>query len=110
MFGRKADLRVEGDGRLVVAGSASEPVTFASASQDPQPGDWNRVVFASDQANQLSHLLVRHGGGNRRQGAITVTKSGAVSIEYATFADNLVCDIKNNGGLQATQVDFVGCP
>ena len=36
--------------------------------------------------------------------------SGAVSIDNVTFANNLTCDIKNNGALKAEQLDFKACP
>ena len=110
LFGRKADLRVEASGRLIVSGTGLEPVRFDSVSLVRAAGDWNRVVIASTAGNHLAHVDIRHGGGNNRQGAITVTKSGAVRVDHVSFANNLTCDIKNNGGLEAIATAFRACP
>ena len=110
LYDRKADLRVENDGRLIVSGTASAPVIFDTVSKDPQPGDWNRVVIASKEENEFSHMQINHGGGNNRQGAITVTKSGAVTVRHTRFANNLTCDIKNNGALTTEHVEYIECP
>ncbi|HEX2660404.1 MAG TPA: hypothetical protein VHU40_19120 [Polyangia bacterium] len=69
-FARGKGLYVHG-GQLIVRGSATEPVTFTSASDAARPGDWCGLIFdsfgASDRTeplpgSTLEHVVVEFGG------------------------------------------------
>ncbi len=52
-------------GVLVAKGTAAKPIVFTSAAANPNPGDWQGIVFSekADAANALDHVEVRYGGG-----------------------------------------------
>jgi hypothetical protein len=53
-------------GGLIAVGTELLPITFTSASDNPQPGDWLQLNFADgavDGQNRLEHCVVEYGGG-----------------------------------------------
>jgi hypothetical protein len=52
-------------GGLIAVGTALNPVTFTSASHNPQPGDWQQINFADgavDSQCRLEHCVIEYGG------------------------------------------------
>lgn len=52
-------------GGLIAVGTELEPITFTSASDTPQPGDWLQLNFADgavDGQNRLEHCVIEYGG------------------------------------------------
>jgi hypothetical protein len=53
-------------GGLMAVGTESLPITFTSASDSPQPGDWLQINFADgtvDAQTHLEHCVIEYGGG-----------------------------------------------
>jgi hypothetical protein len=51
-------------GRLVVKGTADQPVVFTSSLASPQAGDWAGIRFsAPDPVNSIDHARVEYAGG-----------------------------------------------
>lgn len=53
-------------GGLIAVGTALQPITFTSASDNPQPGDWQQLNFADgtvDAQTRLEHCVIEYGGG-----------------------------------------------
>lgn len=53
-------------GGLIAVGTDLSPITFTSASDNPQPGDWLQINFADgavDGQNRLEHCVIEYGGG-----------------------------------------------
>lgn len=51
-------------GKLIVRGTAEEPVIFSSAAASPAAGDWRGIVFdAPDASNSIQYAVVEHAGG-----------------------------------------------
>ncbi len=49
-------------GRIVVVGTAAEPVLFTSAEENPRPGDWGALnMMVSDEENRLENCIVEYG-------------------------------------------------
>ncbi|RNC67594.1 MAG: hypothetical protein ED859_14030 [Desulfuromonadales bacterium] len=68
-------------GRLVARGSAEAPVRFTSVFPDPQPGEWQGIVFlASEKKNLLEHCRI--------EGAVTGLDASfsAVTLRMVSFA------------------------
>ncbi len=52
-------------GGLIAVGTAQSPITFTSASNSPQPGDWHQLNFADgavDAQTRLEHCIIEYGG------------------------------------------------
>ncbi len=97
------------DGSLVVDGH-TQGVTFTSADQDPDPGDWRGLWFNNhDDGSELTGLTVAYAGANgdgaiRLNGAdvtmdgctvehsthhgLYVSGGGTLRVENSTFRDN----------------------
>jgi len=53
-------------GGLVAVGTEQAPITFTSASDTPQPGDWHQISLADgavDAQTRLEHCVIEYGGG-----------------------------------------------
>jgi hypothetical protein len=67
-FSRGAQLMVGhggSTGGLIAVGTALSPVTFTSASDAPQPGDWQQINFADGSVDgqcRLEHCVIEYGG------------------------------------------------
>lgn len=50
-------------GTLVAQGTAESPITFESAAQIPQPGDWGGIVLekANERPSRINWAIIRHG-------------------------------------------------
>jgi hypothetical protein len=60
----KKDASQNAVGRLVVHGTAAQPVIFTSASATPAAGDWQGIVFdATDGIDAIDHARVEFAGG-----------------------------------------------
>jgi len=51
-------------GALVAKGTASQPIVFTSARENPAPGDWYGIQFLQTSLNTsvMEHCVVEHGG------------------------------------------------
>jgi hypothetical protein len=52
-------------GGLIAVGTALHPITFTSASDNPQPGDWQQIALADgavDGQCRLEHCIIEYGG------------------------------------------------
>lgn len=52
-------------GALDAQGTATDPISFTSSAQNPQPGDWRGIAFyyeTDDIATRLDHCIVEYGG------------------------------------------------
>jgi len=96
-FGSGATLDIQGT--LVATGTASQPVTFTSASATPAPGDWQGVWFEPNSQGTLSYTTISDSGSYSCSGCgqpydtalsvqnatvrldhVTITKSGSDGI------------------------------
>ncbi len=48
------------EGIFVAAGTSASPVSFASASDAPVPGDWTGIEYLPGSAGRLVHAIVSH--------------------------------------------------
>jgi hypothetical protein len=56
-------------GGLIAVGTVGQPITFTSASANPQPGDWQQIALedgAVDGQCRLQHCVIEYGGGSGR--------------------------------------------
>ncbi|MBI9069482.1 MAG: right-handed parallel beta-helix repeat-containing protein [Salinivirgaceae bacterium] len=58
------DIGYEG-GKLVASGTATEPITFTSASNSPSKGDWNYINFGENTTGGtiLNNCIIEYGAG-----------------------------------------------
>lgn len=47
-------------GRVEAAGAPGRPVVFTSAEREPQPGDWQGLLFDDSRGNRFSGVLVEY--------------------------------------------------
>ncbi|MDO9069563.1 MAG: Ig-like domain-containing protein [Deltaproteobacteria bacterium] len=51
---------------LIAEGTIAAPITFTSAADSPNPGDWRQIWIADasvDAQSRLSHCVIEYGGG-----------------------------------------------
>jgi len=109
-FEMEPDARIEaglGGGnsaRLIVLGTATDPVTFTSATSSPAAGDWQSVQLGEEvlSGTSISSAVFEHGGG-AGEGALLVEAivrsadypGGRVTVRDCTFRNNAA------GGVEA---------
>ncbi len=117
-----------GSGTLVADGSEDAPLVFTSASDQPQPGDWNSIIFSVDSVGTVldpvtgeyvSGSIVKHaefefgGGGAGDSGALTIV-GDAVRLDHIKVRDianhGLYVDLFNDSRhLTITNSHFIRC-
>lgn len=56
---------VDNNGCLFAEGTAQDSITFTSASNTPEPGDWSGIEFTDlcSQGNKLTYCIIEYAGG-----------------------------------------------
>jgi hypothetical protein len=109
-FGDYVYLQV--NGRLVVTGTATAPITFTTASTTTvAPGRWYYIRFASGSSGVMRRCVVNSAGANN-YAALWIESSNVV-VEDCRIHDNAAAGIYLNGGglapvLRRVEVDRNG--
>lgn len=94
-------------GRLIVKGTADEPVVFTSAADQPSSFDWAGVRFDGDASSVVEHLEISHAAwgvscraARPRLASLAITGCGYAAIKLAEGSDAALSDpqIEGNGG------------
>lgn len=89
-------------GAMIAQGTAENPVVFTSASQTPQPGDWQYVKFdtTSDPSSTMEHCRVEY-AGSILQGSINIYKASP-NISNTTVQNGKGHDLYFTGTVNGT--------
>lgn len=71
-------------GQIFIRGNKDEPVVFNSASDQPNPWDWNRIYCRSNQRSVFNHCIIRHSNYG------LVVENGSISIQNTLFENNSI--------------------
>lgn len=88
-------------GRLVVSGTAAQPVKFTSTQATPTAGAWRGLgLSVVGSSSQISYLTIEAAGQNAfgTNSAIWVVDPGAHLLDHVTFQTNAGADVAVSGG------------
>jgi parallel beta-helix repeat protein len=78
-------------GALIAEGTADSPILFSSTGRDPNPGDWQYIIFytTAESSSLLDYCVLEYGGSS----------SGAVKLYNAspTIQNTIIRDSKHAG-------------
>jgi len=102
---------VQNGGSVQTLGTEANPVTIRSANATGAAEDWRDITIQPTAANDTTfrHTTISH-GGEGGVGVITVQTGAALALDHATFSDNGVCDIRENGAVDETESTWTACP
>jgi hypothetical protein len=73
-------------GRLIVQGTAAQPILFTSNSATPAPGQWNGISFTSTTApSLLDYCTIEYGGAGTNDADLYVTSSANPTIRHTAI-------------------------
>lgn len=106
-FATDAGLQVNGNGSLVVNGTADMPVTLTGV--DKTPGSWRGLMFDSDDTkNSMSYTIVEYAGGksfnsNGDLGGVIVWADSKLKMNNCTVRESASYGLNANyGGAEIT--------
>jgi hypothetical protein len=86
-FTSGADLTIQSNGTLNVAGTAAAMVTLRGVS--PNAGFWRGIYIASNTSNQITYADIRHAGSaSQYQGAIELRFPTNLALSNSNISDN----------------------
>ncbi|NBO58741.1 MAG: hypothetical protein EBU73_07410, partial [Chitinophagia bacterium] len=78
------------DSKIIAEGTASAPIVFTSAENNPAPGDFGGVVIAGNGKWNGNHLVIE----------------GGLDVKYQSFGGNN--DADNSGTLKYVRIEYAG--
>jgi hypothetical protein len=74
-------------GKLVVAGTATSPVTLTSLAASPGPGDWSGITVWYASSATISYATISYAGAGGGDGAVSVVSDNdTLAIQNSTVA------------------------
>lgn len=90
-------------GQLTAEGTADKPIRFLSASKEPKPWDWNRILISGDGRSSLRNVEIAHSNYG-----LHVENSG-LTLQDAKVHDNSLRGLfVRNGQADVQDVEFSG--
>lgn len=92
---------------LIAEGTAENPIVFTSASFSPQPGDWNGLIFYSNNSSNrsiLRHVEIAYAGRSNGSYEAAIT-----AYSGFTFINSIIHDCLNYGVVFDAYSGFVAC-
>ena len=86
-LGENSSVRVDRNGGLTLAGTATDPVTITSSADVPQPGDWGNIevrVDSNSEHNDFDFAIIEY-GGSTLFGCVEVWFDASVAITDSTI-------------------------
>jgi len=93
------------DGRLIARGTPTQKILFTSNATNPQPGDWNHIIFWSTATSDsvIENAIIEYGRGN--EGSVEIWGSNP-TIRNCTVRNSLRSGISVSGHSTS---EIVGC-
>jgi len=85
-------------GTLTAQGTTSQPITFTSASANPQPGDWPGVRYEAGSTGGLFYTSVDDAGAAGYYADISVNGQSAASLDHVTAQHSRYHGLRTTGG------------
>ena len=101
--GARIEVR-EQNGAIIANGTPEKGIVFTSAASNPQPGDWDYILFNEGATDcELEYCHVEFGGGNTQYGMIEIAKNALVSINNSTlgYSQNYTIRAMDGNGFQS---------
>lgn len=101
-MGDGADIRVQQNGGLTLAGTAEAPIAVRSAKSAGSAGDWDEIRIESDSVDSLNdfdHVIIEHGGGSY-YGAVWVQNGASLAMTSCTVASSDNVGVMADAGAQ----------
>jgi RHS repeat-associated protein len=89
-------------GRLVMDGTATEPIVFTSASDAPGPGNWTGISFQNNATGSISNAILQYGGYGGAATILLQNRNSSVNI-----SNNRITDSSTGILVEANRTDVV---
>lgn len=107
-MGDGADIRVQENGGLTLAGTSDAPIVVRSAKSVGAAGDWNEIRIEADSVDSLNdfdHVIVEHGGGSW-YGMVWVQNGASLAMTSCTAQGSSTVGVMAETGAKLR--DFTG--
>ena len=90
---KNAEIYVDNNGSIIATGTSKKHITFDSALDGPQPGDWDYIDIESNASglSTFSYVDFVHGGGSNGYGSLYIN-GRSVQVDHCSFSESLTCD------------------
>ena len=103
---------VQDGGSLILDGTSDDHITLTSGKSSPAAGDWRNIeIYDSSSANnRFSFTDISFGGSGGTYGQLYIEDGATIALEDVTFADGMICDVYEDGTVNATNTTYNSCP